>query len=198
MMEPRELHLVSIVHGDRDMGCLSARLRSAADEAVLAQKRAVVSALWDRIDQWAASLHVERVPTRVYQDGLPVCNHEQEIVRDLARQGVRNHLLLERLVARGAVLMGTEDADLLLRELELARRIASGAARPEDEDAGRALLHARDRFIAGRIDRTLCAGELGVLFVGALHDVAGHLPADIRVNEIMLLEPAASTGDGHE
>jgi hypothetical protein len=44
------------------------------------------------------------------------------------------------------------------------------------------LLAKRDTFIAARIDETLQAGQTGILFIGALHEV--RVAADIRLEEI--------------
>jgi len=124
---------------------------------------------------------------RLYQDGLPVCGREAEIVADLAQKGSRNHQLLLRLMAQGAILMGTESGELLLQEYQLARqaltsrtpRAAELAARRRSR--GEALLEQRDRFIARRIHETLQKGEAGLLFVGMLHAVERFLPKDIKV-----------------
>ena len=58
------------------------------------------------------------------------------------------------------------------REPEAARAPAPGA-----QD----LLTRRDAFMAKRIGETLPPGATGILFVGALHDVARFLPEDISV-----------------
>jgi hypothetical protein len=122
---------------------------------------------------------------RVYQDGLPVCGHEREIVTELAAAGSRNHKLLLSLLARGAVLMGTESADLLVEEYQLASA-ALAAGRTPHAKARRDRLHdtlleRRDRYIADRINGTLGAGETGILFMGMLHEVTRSLDPNILV-----------------
>ena len=121
---------------------------------------------------------------RVYQDGLPVCGHEQEIVSELAGAGNRNHRLLLKLQARGATLMGTESPELLVEEYQLATAaFASGATvRTEvrQKQLRDTLLEKRDRYIADRINGTLGAGESGILFMGMLHEVAKYLDPDIE------------------
>jgi pheromone shutdown protein TraB len=64
---------------------------------------------------------------------------------------------------------------LLLEEY----RLLQSAQRAPEEAA--ALLHRRDRFIAERIGASLAEGETGLLFMGALHQVARLLPPRIRV-----------------
>ena len=42
----------------------------------------------------------------------------------------------------------------------------------------------RDKFIAATINQTLKEEEIGVLFIGAHHDVRTHLAEDIAVEEV--------------
>lgn len=75
----------------------------------------------------------------------------------------------------GATLIGTESLTLLLDEFKLLQ----SPSRTEAQAA--ALLEARDKFIAKQIDATLSDGEIGILFIGALHQVAQVLPKRIEV-----------------
>ena len=43
--------------------------------------------MWEQIESVVASLPVTAGTVRVYQDGLPVCGHEREIVSELAGAG---------------------------------------------------------------------------------------------------------------
>jgi len=140
--------------------------------------------LWQEIEQIVEALPVVAGKVRVYQDGLPVCAHELQIVSDLAQAGSRNHKLLLRLVDRGAILMGTESAELLVEEYHLATTsLASmpAAGARSYRLASAALLEKRDRYISDRIDTTLRNGETGILFLGMLHNVQAYLAADIEV-----------------
>lgn len=180
----RTLDLIPIMHAEADLGRLADTARAATGDA-WAKKQRVVEEFWRSIERWAESLHVVPGRIQVYQDGLPVCGKEERIVSDLARQGSRNHKVLERLVRRGGVLHGTEQPELLIEEYEMVRRGLEAEARagdaPADEDRARDLLARRDAFIGQRIDQTLPAGGTGILFIGLLHDVAAHLPDDITV-----------------
>ena len=126
--------------------------------------------------------------TRVYQDGLPVCGKESDIVTELAKKGSPNHQILVRLMEKGATVMGTESAELLIEEYHLIKRILETgdvkdaiAIEIRQKAASDLLLKKRDEFIATRIDHTLQAGETGVLFLGMLHNPAVLLPAGIKV-----------------
>ena len=186
---PRKLVYIPIIHTLADMGTLGTAVRgmklSALGRQGLAHDAAVVDQMWALIESVVANLPVTPGAMRVYQDGLPVCRHELEIVSELAAAGNRNHGLLLKLQARGATLMGTESPELLLEEYRLAAAaFAAGAtvsARSSQKQLRDALIEKRDRYIAARINATLGAGESGILFMGMLHQVARYLDSDIEV-----------------
>jgi hypothetical protein len=127
--------------------------------------------------------------TRLYQDGLPVCGKELSIVTELAKKGSPNHQILVHLIEKGATIMGTESAELLIEEYHLIKRILETgdvkdaiAIEIRQKAASDLLLKKRDEFIAARIDETLQEGETGVLFLGLLHNPAVLLPEDIHVH----------------
>ena len=157
-----------------------------AGENAWEKSRLAIADFWDAIETAMDSLRLDYRKARLYQDGLPACGLEEKIVRDLAMQGVPNYRILLKLMERGATLEGTEDPDLLRTEYELIMSSAAGAT-----DAGwsegvrtarlRDLLDQRDRFIARRIDATLALGDVGILFLGALHRAVQKLPSSIQV-----------------
>jgi hypothetical protein len=158
---------------------------SALGRRGLKRNAAVVDKMWEELERVVSHLPTPQGTVRVYQDGLPVCGHEREIVSELAGAGHRNHRLLLKLQAGGALLMGTESPELLVEEYQLATAaFASGAAARPELSQNRLrdmLLEKRDRYIGDRINRTLGAGESGILFLGALHEVTQYLDPDIEV-----------------
>lgn len=180
----RRLYNIPIIHTQQDLGSLAApaqaqttaRLGSPAWQ----EKQRLGLKWWDRIADFATALPQRMAGFRLYQDGLPVCGTEEQIVRELATAGSRNHQLLLELVGRGAILMGTEAPQLLREEYQLAQHVLSGAPGPLPAEP-RTLLGRRDAFIALRIAQTLKPGETGVLFIGALHNISPLLPADIEI-----------------
>ncbi len=128
----RRLIYLPIVHTQADMGALKESVARATLEktgrAGLARKTAAIDQIWTAIEAAIDALALSFDRVRLYQDGLPVCGREAEIVTELAQAGSRNHQLLLRLMAQGAVLMGTESGDLLVQEYQLARQSLS--ARP--------------------------------------------------------------------
>jgi hypothetical protein len=185
----RKLVYIPIIHTAADMGTLGTSIRgqklSSLGRQGLMHNAAVVDKMWVRIENLVKGLPAPQGVVRVYQDGLPVCGHEQEIVSELAKAGSRNYRLLLHLQAHGATLMGTESPDLLIEEYQLATAtFAPGAKRKANTSQQHlrgSLLEKRDRFIASRINNTLATGENGILFLGMLHEVAKYLDSDIDV-----------------
>lgn len=185
----RVLIHVPIIHTQADMGTLGEPIKRQLvqrfGEHWWQSKVSLIDRAWDEIE---ASLIIPEMPydrVRIYQDGLPVCGRELDIVKELAAAGSRNHRLVLELLRRNATVMGTESGELLVEEYGRVRRLLGSCetrARREDFKAsGAALIQKRDRFIADRIAATLARGEIGILFLGMLHAVAGLLPADIRL-----------------
>ncbi|MFI5329770.1 MAG: hypothetical protein ACHQ2F_01865 [Desulfobaccales bacterium] len=187
----RTLIYLPIIHTQADMGALKAPVVRATMEklgrAGLARHLAAIDQVWTEIEAFIDGLDLPFDRMRLYQDGLPVCGREAEIVTELAQAGNRNHRLLLRLMHRGASLMGTESGDLLVQEYQLAKQSltsrpprAAGVA-AQRRALGAALLQRRDQFMAQRINDTLKPGETGILFLGMLHSLERYLPKDIKV-----------------
>ncbi len=185
----RKLVYIPIIHTATDMGTLGASIRgkklSTLGRQGLTRSAVVVEKMWERIEGVTARLPLTQGTVRLYQDGLPVCGHEREIVSELAGAGSRNHRLLLELEARGATLMGTESPDLLIEEYQLATATFASCATLKTSASQQhlrdSLLEKRDRFIARRINTTLAAGESGILFLGMLHEAAKYLDSDIDI-----------------
>lgn len=191
-VDKRTLIYFPIIHTRQDMGDLGESIRQATVRLLgkhsLTQKDQMVNRIWTAIEQTIDALDLPFEKVRLYQDGLPVCGREMEIIADLADAGSRNHCLLMQLIRKGAVLMGTESAELLLEEYRLikqtvsGRNSATGAEIFRDRHAGAdILLKKRDQFIAQRINDTLGPDETGIIFLGMLHDLEGRLKQDITV-----------------
>ena len=187
----RTLIYCPIIHTQADMGALkdpvSRVTREKLGRAGLPRHLAAIDQRWTEIEQVLHSLPLSFNRVRLYQDGLPVCGREAEIVRKLARDGNRNHQLLERLMNHGGILMGTESSDLLVQEYRLAtqsfigRQPRAAGIQAQRRALSQTLLAQRDQFIARRINETLKPGETGILFLGMLHSVERYLDRDIKV-----------------
>jgi hypothetical protein len=188
----RTLIYIPIIHTPADMGALRESIQRAKVKRLGRKgwERSVnlVDKLWAQIEHALESLVLAYERVRVYQDGLPICGREGDIVAELAKAGSRNHRLLLRLRDKGATIMGTESSELLVEEYQLLKEVFA-SPRPEIATRGEArrkalrdsLLKRRDQFIARRINDTLLAGETGLIFLGMLHSLGPWLDKDIRV-----------------
>ncbi|HEV8715118.1 MAG TPA: hypothetical protein VGX03_20100 [Candidatus Binatia bacterium] len=180
----RKLLYIPILHSSADMGSLSENLKkeyvSRYGTSKWQEHIRGIEGFWHLVTRRVLSLPLDFRRVRIYQDGLPCCNHELDIVREVAAKGSKNHQLLLQLVGRGAILMGTENPELLLEEHRLLKTTVEGTG-PRDSQTAADLMRRRDAFIAKRIAETLGEGETGLLFIGALHQVGKLLPTDLQV-----------------
>ena len=192
-MISRTLLYFPIVHSQLDMGALSESVRKVTlqklGERVWRRKVNLVKRFWSDVENIFNKLTLSYAQIRVYQDGLPVCGKELDIVTELAKRGSPNHQILVHLMEKGATVMGTESAELLIEEYNLIKRILETgdvkdaiAIEVRQKAASDLLLKKRDEFIAARIDQTLQAGETGIIFLGLLHNPAVLLPEDMEVS----------------
>lgn len=185
----RELLCVPIIHTETDMGSLKEGIRVRySSQQDWERQMTIANQFWDEVNRRIISAGLNYKQVRVYQDGLPVCSRELDIVRDLASRGSQNHRLVWSLVEKGAKLEGTENPSLLIEEYNYIKAILQAKTEEEVEGAreeylqkSQTLLQKRDEFIAARIDSTLKDGDTGILFIGAMHEVEKSLPDDIQI-----------------
>ena len=185
----RRLIYVPIIHTEADMGSLSESLKKEYIKKYGVvkwnQHLKKINDLWTGIDVRLEQRNLDYHRVRVYQDGLPVCGKELEIVQDIAKSGGRNHQLLLTLIQKGATLMGTEDPALLIKEYQLIKQTCEQNGVKNDSDGRSDYMAERDAFIANRIDATLRDGEIGILFLGMLHKVYEKLPSGILIDYLI-------------
>lgn len=135
----------------------------------------------------------------IYQDSYPT-GVRQDISEQVIKMRIPNYLILDRLMKRGATLVGTEDINLLadewkiikeLEKLSLKQDQAEIKAKAQEINIRKAeLLQKRDKFIAERINETLPENGTGILFIGRAHkaieeldklEEAGGLASPLRV-----------------
>ena len=189
----RTLIVIPIIHTEQDMGSL---LEQVKQEYVTryghekwTEHLKSIDEVWSGIRRMIAALELPYASVRLYQDGLPHCEKEADIVKEVAARGGKNHQLLVELMQQGARLMGTEDPRSASSGVSVSprrvRRRGSRAMRTSGRTKAERLLSERDRFIAGRINATLSAGEIGLLFLGLAHSVEPLLDADILVRHLL-------------
>jgi len=162
-----------------------------------------IDSMWQGIKGKLAKLKLDYAKARIYQDGLPVCGKEKEIVTSVASSGSQNHKIVLDLMKQGAKLEGTEDKELLLKEYTTIKNILQIKDKAEKERMlkeyskdKKELLAGRDRFIAERINQTLKEGEIGILFIGLLHKIDKYLAKDIKI-EYLIYRLPFKAGSGY-
>src|SRR3989337_5470 len=159
----RSLIHIPIIHTQADMGALAGAIRRLSIEKIGRREweRSIraIDRLWTIIRGTIEKLDLPYPRVRLYQDGLPNCGREVQIVSDLAKAGSPNHQLLS---AQG------------LGEVERVQA--------RQESLSQSLLERRDRYIAERMNGTLGEAETGILFLGMLHSLEKHLAKDITVH----------------
>ena len=185
----RQLLYFPIIHNQFDMGTLGDSVKQATVKKLgrtgWKQMVSKVDRFWSDIEKKIKKLSVPFDKIRVYQDGLPVSGKELFIVTELATSGSRNYALLFDMVNHGVILIGTESPELLIEEYDSAKtQFGSSKFLPKNNQQtikSSKLLERRDKFIAERINETLCLGETGILFLGALHNIKPWIAQDITI-----------------
>ncbi len=194
----RTLIYVPIIHTSADLGSLAKDVtkRGIAElgEQLWQEHKKTVEGFWDAIAEYFDSINVSKM--KIYQDGM-VAEGEigEKIVEEGIKSGSKNYELVSRLLQRGAVLVKTEDFNLVKEELDRLRGITGAKSRCKKLIAfikykftKNRLLDKRDNFIAKRVDKTLKHSEKGILFIGAYHDIKKRLPKNIHIREIKDVE----------
>ena len=98
---------VPIVHTAADMGSQAEALEREHvrrhGRGEWARTRRLIDEVWEGLRTRLLALNLDFRRVRIYQDGLPVCGRELDIVREVAQGGSRNYALILELLDRGAV-----------------------------------------------------------------------------------------------
>lgn len=149
-----------------------------------------VSGFWDSIANFFGRLSASNL--KIYQDGLMIDGAlGKKIIEEGASKGSKNHEIVLKLMEKGAKIMKTEDLSLLKEEYNSIIKLSETKSFLEKmlvyigyKLRKNPLMEKRDKFIAERINETLKDGEVGVLFVGAYHNVLPRVSKDIMVYEL--------------
>lgn len=196
----RRLIYIPVIHSEEDMGSMAGPLKyQYIQQFGIAKWREhirTVEDMWEGIKKKIRALRLDYKKVKIYQDGLPLCGKELEIMEDVARLGSHNYAIILELVKKGADLVGTEDAGLLVEEYNSIKKLVGITNVQERRLALKRmqkrrdeLLVERDRFTANRISETLRKGETGILFSGIEHEIDKHLSKDIKVEYLIYRLP---------
>ena len=190
----RTLIYIPVIHTSADLGSLAGDVtkRSIADlgEDVWREHQRTVEGFWDAISDYFNSIDVSGM--KIYQDGM-VAEGEigEKIVEESLNLGSRNYQLVSRLLKRGAILVKTEDFNLVKKERDRLLKIIQAKTIAEKilgfiryKLIKNILLNKRDEYIAKRIDETLHEDQTGIIFIGAYHNIKHKLHRDIQIREI--------------
>jgi hypothetical protein len=183
----RQLIYIPIIHTEADMGSMAASLKEAYlkryGEERWASHVKAIEQMWEGIKRKLDALGLDYSGAKLYQDGLPICGKELQIVNEVAFRGSLNHQILLDLIHKGCALMGTESPELLLEEYQMIKKAVAGNKNPKSfvgrfifKWISHRLLVKRDQLIARRIAETLKDGETAILFMGIQHEVDRFLP----------------------
>jgi hypothetical protein len=190
----RRLLYVPIIHTEADLGSVGNNIAkkgiSEFGEALWKRHQETVLGFWDAIAEYFASVGISGF--RVYQDGM-IANGEMgmTIVQEAVKGGSRNYQVISELIRKGAILVKTEDLNLVKEEHNWIIKITQAKNRVQKLNAAlkyklvkNNLLEKRDKFIAKQINVTLQEEEQGILFIGAFHNVRKWLQKEIQVEEL--------------
>jgi len=201
MPEISTLIYVPILHTQKEAGEILVSLRGSESEKPLnsmVQQEKPTKEMWEGIYEKLKESNIHYPSVRIYQEALPVCGKESEIVAKLAEKGSRNHQLILELMRKGARLEGTEDPDLLIKEYDYLTKLVSTVsvsiqnyrqALKEYQDKSMKLMKKRDLFITKRIKDSLKNGEMPLVFMGVRHQLEKLLQQDFVINYIIYRLP---------
>jgi len=190
----RRLIYIPIIHTDSDMGSLASALEQSTvalcGEERWERHRATAAQFWHMVSDYVETLDAKSL--KVYQDGfVSQGDLGKKIIEEGVRRGSKNYQIIRDLLNRGAAIISTEDMALVQEEYEYISRIMKAEtqsqrvlAYKEYESRNSQLTEERDSYIARSINETLQDGEVGLLFIGAYHDVIPHLATDIVVEQL--------------
>ncbi len=205
--EISSLIYVPILHTQKEAGEILMSLKGEGPEKPAissVEQEKSIQEMWDGIYEKIKETSISYLLVRIYQDALPVCGREREIIAKLAEKGSRNHQLILELMKKGAKLEGTEDGDLLVKEYDSLNQLVSKVSVSiqsyrdslnEYKDKSMKLMKQRDAFIAERIKSTLKKDEIPLVFMGVRHELEKLLQRDFVINYIIYRLPFKKVKD---
>jgi len=203
----RVLYYLPIVHTKEDYGEFGGTVWKAIEQnpspevrKYFEEKAREIEGFWELARKEVIKEIKDFKGVRIYQDGFPVGERSKilkffgYVLKDNPKSP--NYLLVKELLARGAILEGTEDMKLVKEQFEIYLEIAQAKTRKEQARTlmssarSEELTQKRDEFIAKRINETLPDNGRGLLLVGGEHRViqeldkleeAGKLTSPIKV-----------------
>lgn len=190
----RTLLYVPIIHTRADLGSLAEDVERRGlekfGENMWRDHLRTIDGFWDALFLYFDSINVSGA--KIFQDGMVADGDVGlNIIQEGEKAGSKNHQLVSKLLHRGALLMKTEDFNLVKKERDRFLKMVRAKTTTEKlfgliiyKLTKKTLLRQRDESIARRIDKILDEGETGILFIGAYHHIKPRLARDIKIKEI--------------
>ncbi len=191
----KKLLIIPIAHSEAEMGSLSEDISLIIEGAMGKERREKhrkeVYAFWEKLKELLERIlkDVAMEKVKIYQDGIPTGGEFGiKLVEECAKNGSQNFQIVLSLIQKGATLEKTEDAQLLKEEYEILKDIVGAKTDIEREKRAEEnkkrlyeLTEGRDRYIADRIKETLGESMIGILFIGATHNIVPFIAPEIAV-----------------
>ena len=198
----KKLLYIPIVHNQADLGSLGSQLSLEGERkygvSLWQNHLEQVDKSWDEIEikisKQLKKISFDKI--KIYQDGLPVAGDIGiKIVKDTAKKGSKNYIIIDNLLTQGAKLEIAENKEFLLKEYYLLSDISKAETHEKQletyltyQKLSQKLLNNRDNYIANQINVTLNDGEIGIAFFGAAHSIIEKLYKDIKVVVIQMFK----------
>lgn len=184
------LYYVPIIHSVEDYGSLGPAIKNAfiakTGQAMFDELQKEIHAYWEIVEERIDEAIPDAQGLIIYHDGFPAGDREKILTlfghMHSDNPESPNFQLVEKLLARGAVLEGTEDMNLVVQQLKIYQRAAEAPCPDEqakilaaESACSKEILKLRDVFIAKRIHDTLPDSRKGILFIGRDHNVVTEL-----------------------
>lgn len=196
------LYYVPIIHSIQDYGSLKSPIQKAfmeqLGETAFNRLQKNINEFWEIVEKRIEEKITEMQGLIIYHDSFPVGDRKKVLALfGHMRQDnpeSPNFRLIKKLIDQGAMLVGTEDMNLILKQLKLYQLAAEAGSREEQKKilaanalCSQEITKLRDEFIAKRINETLPELGQGILFIGRDHDVISQLHKLARKIEIVHL-----------
>ncbi|MDD5626419.1 MAG: hypothetical protein PHW01_00170 [Patescibacteria group bacterium] len=193
----RGLYYIPMLHTEEELGGLKETLTEAHKSLFSAQQTEVlfkeIKEYWrlvaERIEKAAFRERETASPLHIFVDSLPNGTEDliQKTVQSLIASGkIPAYQIIAKLQADGAKVHGTENLEWLIKEVNYWKAVV-GRERLRNPQEEKELLENRDKAIIDRINEVVPQEEIGILFIGRMHNVVKPLTQQPYNFEIIYL-----------
>ena len=193
MIETRVLYYVPVIHEKADFGPLKEsyehHLRISQGTIAASIFQCQIQQYWNLIGKEIEVMPFDYSNLQIYWDSC-IIGYEKIILEfSIENAKTTEVLIIQKLLEKGAELVGTEDRKLVMAQLTKAQEILleknpirKTRLWQQCRSENQRLVRERDEFIAKRINETLI--KQGIIFLGAFHQIQNILEEDIKIYQI--------------